>query len=147
MITFKSALVAISAAMLFMQSSSGYKVETRYPVPGNGSFDYLSIDSAARRLYVSHGTEANVVDADNGKLIGTVSDTPGIHGIAIAREFKHGFTSNGREHKVSMFDTDTLKLINKIDVGKGPDGMHYDPGTKRVCTNNDGSHDASADDR
>jgi len=140
----KTALVALSAAMLFVQSSSGYKVETRYPVPGNGGFDYLSIDSAARRLYLSHGTEANVVDADNGKLIGTISDTPGIHGIAIAPEFKHGFTSNGRENKVSMFDTETLKLINKIDVGKGPDGIYYDPGTKRVFTNNHGSHDISA---
>jgi DNA-binding beta-propeller fold protein YncE len=85
-----------------------------------------------------------VVDADNGKLIGTIPDTPGVHGIAIAGEFKHGFTSNGRENKVSMFDTDTLKLINKIDVGKGPDGIYYDPGTKRVFTNNHGSHDISA---
>jgi len=144
MITIKSAIVAISAAMLFMQSSSGYKVETRYPVPGNGSFDYLSIDSVARRLYLSHGAEANVVDADNGKLIGTISDTPGIHGIAIASEFKHGFTSNGRENKVSMFDTDTLKLINKIDVGKGPDGIYYEPKTKRVFTNNHGTHDITA---
>src|SRR3989440_3628057 len=144
MITIKSAIVAISAAMLFMQSSSGYKVESRYPVPGNGSFDYLSIDSAARRLYLSHGTEANVVDADNGKLIGTISDTPGIHGIAIATEFKHGFTSNGRENKVSMFDTDTLKLIKKIDVGRGPDGIYYDPKTKRVFTNNHGTHDITA---
>jgi DNA-binding beta-propeller fold protein YncE len=93
---------------------------------------------------VSHSTEANVVDADNGKLIGTIPDTPGIHGIAIASEFKHGFTSNGRENKVSMFDTDTLKLINKIDVGKGPDGIYYDPGTKRVFTNNHGSHDVTA---
>ena len=144
MITIKTALVAISAAMLFMQSSSGYKVVNRYPVPGNGGWDYISIDSAARRLYVSHGTEANVVDADNGKLIGTIPDTPGIHGIAIASEFKHGFTSNGRENKVSMFDTDTLKLINKIDVGKGPDGIYYDPATKRVFTNNHGSHDVTA---
>jgi DNA-binding beta-propeller fold protein YncE len=144
MITIKTALVAVSTALLFMQSSSGYKVETRYPVPGNGGFDYINIDSAARRLYVSHGTEVNVVDADNGKLVGTISDTPGVHGAAIASEFKHGFTSNGRENKVSMFDTDTLKLINKIDVGKGPDGIYYDPGTKRVFTNNHGSHDITA---
>lgn len=144
MITIKSAIVAVSIAMVFMQGGSGYKVETRYPVPGNGGFDYLSIDSAARRLYVSHGTEVNVVDADNGKLIGTIGDTPGVHGTAIASEFKHGFTSNGRENKVSMFDTDTLKLINKIDVGKGPDGIYYDPGTKRVFTNNHGSHDITA---
>ena len=144
MITIKSAIVAVSAAIVFMQSGSGYKVETRYPVPGNGGFDYLSIDSAARRLYLSHGTEANVVDADNGKLIGTITDTPGIHGIAIASEFKHGFTSNGRENKVSMFDTDTLKLINKIEVGKGPDGIYYDSATKRVFTNNHGTHNITA---
>src|SRR5437016_11408901 len=140
----KSAILAVSAAMLLMQSGTGYKVETRYPVPGNGGFDYLSIDSAARRLYLSHGTEVNVVDADNGKLIGTIADTPGVHGIAIASEFKHGFTSNGRENKVSMFDPTTLQLIKKIDVGKGPDGIYYDPGTKRVFTNNHGSHDISA---
>jgi DNA-binding beta-propeller fold protein YncE len=144
MIMLKSTLLALSAALLIVQSGPGYKVETRYPVPGDGSFDYLSIDSSARRLYLSHGTEVNVVDADNGKLIGTITDTPGVHGIAIAAEFKHGFTSNGRENKVSMFDTDTLKLINKIDVGKGPDGIYYDPGTKRVFTNNHGSHDISA---
>jgi DNA-binding beta-propeller fold protein YncE len=144
MITIKSAIVAAAAAMVLMQGGSGYKVETRYPVPGNGGFDYISIDSAARRLYVSHGTEVNVVDADNGKLIGTIGDTPGVHGAAIASEFKHGFTSNGREHKVSMFDTTTLQLIKKIDVGKGPDGIYYDPGTKRIFTNNHGSHDVTA---
>jgi DNA-binding beta-propeller fold protein YncE len=144
MITIKSAIIAVSAAMVFMQGGVGYKVETRYPVPGNGGFDYLTIDSTARRLYVSHGTEVNVVDPDNGKLIGTIGDTPGVHGIAIASEFKHGFTSNGRENKVSMFDTESLKLINKIDVGKGPDGIYYDPKTKRVFTNNHGTHDITA---
>src|SRR5713101_5644492 len=144
MITIKSAMLAFSIAMLSLQNGTGYKVETRYPVPGNGGFDYVTIDSAARRLYLSHGTEVNVVDADNGKLIGTIPDTPGVHGIAIAAEFKHGFTSNGRENKVSMFDPITLQLINKIDVGKGPDGIYYDPGTKRVFTNNHGSHDISA---
>src|SRR4029077_21025488 len=144
MISIKGGLLALSAAMFLFQTGSGYKVETKYSVPGNGGWDYISIDSAARRLYVSHGTEANVVDADNGKLIGTIPDTPGIHGIAIASEFKHGFTSNGRENKVSMFDTDTLKLINKIDVGKGPDGIYYDPATKRVVTNNHFSHEVTA---
>ncbi|HXI22869.1 MAG TPA: hypothetical protein VNG71_03260 [Pyrinomonadaceae bacterium] len=144
MITMKSAIIAIFVAVAGMQSGTGYKVETKYSVPGNGGFDYITIDSATRRLYVSHGTEVNVVDADNGKLIGTITDTPGVHGAAIASEFKHGFTSNGRENKVSMFDLDTLKTIKKIDVGKGPDGIYYDPGTKRVFTNNHGTHDISA---
>jgi DNA-binding beta-propeller fold protein YncE len=85
-----------------------------------------------------------VLDADSGKLIGTIPDTPGVHGVAIATPFKHGFTSNGRENKVSMFDSETLKLIKKIDVGKGPDGIYYEPKSKRIFTNNHGSHDVSA---
>jgi DNA-binding beta-propeller fold protein YncE len=85
-----------------------------------------------------------VIDPDNGKLIGTIADTPGVHGATIASEFKHGFTSNGRENKVSMFDLHTLQTIKKIDVGKGPDGIYYDPGTKRVFTNNHGTHDITA---
>src|SRR5213080_4537931 len=144
MISIKTALFAVPFLVASLQGGTGYKVETRYPVPGNGGFDYLSIDSAARRLYLSHGIEVNVVDADNGKLIGTIADTPGVHGIAIASEFKHGFTSNGRENKVSMFDSVTLQLIKKIDVGKGPDGIYYDAATKRVFTNNHGSHDITA---
>src|SRR6266550_1621287 len=144
MISVKSALILLSFAMMTLQGGAGYKVETRYPVPGNGGFDYVTIDSAARRVYLSHGTQVDVVDADNGKLVGTIPDTPGVHGIAIAPEFKHGFTSNGRENKVSMFDPATLQLIKKIDVGKGPDGIYYDPTTKRVFTNNHGSHDITA---
>src|SRR6266849_6081199 len=139
----KSALMVVLVA-LSSQGATGYKVATRYPVPGNGGFDYLTIDSEARRLYLSHGTQVDVVDADNGKVLGTIPDTPGVHGIAIASAFKHGFTSNGRENKVSMFDPATLQLIRKIDVGKGPDGIYYDPGSKRVFTNNHGTHDISA---
>lgn len=139
----KYAFIAMVVA-LFFQTGTGYKVETRYPVPGNGGFDYVTIDSAARRLYLSHGTQVDVIDPDNGKFIGTIADTPGVHGVALAPEFKHGFTSNGRENKVSMFDPATLRLINKIEVGKGPDGIYYDPGTKRIFTNNHGSHDITA---
>jgi DNA-binding beta-propeller fold protein YncE len=138
------ALIAAALTLATFQNGTGYHVETSYPVPGNAGFDYVFIDSVARRLYVSHGTEVNVLDPDNGKLIGTVGDTPGVHGTAIASEFKHGFTSNGRENKVSMFDLTTLQTIKKIDVGKGPDGIYYDPATKRVFTNNHGSHDITA---
>ena len=139
-----NAMIAVLATVTIWQSGTGYKLETRYPVPGNGGFDYVTIDSDARRLYLSHSTQVDVVDPDNGKLIGTIADTPGVHGVAIAPEFKHGFTSNGRENKVSMFDPTTLQLINKIDVGKGPDGIYYDPRTRRVFTNNHGSHDITA---
>ena len=142
--TTKTALMALSVFVALFQSGTGYKVATRYSVPGNGGFDYVTIDSAARRLYLSHGMQVDVIDPDSGKFIGTIPDTPGVHGIAIASEFKHGFTSNGRENKVSMFDPATLQLISKIEVGKGPDAIYYDPGTRRVFTNNHGSHDITA---
>jgi len=129
---------------LSLAGATSYKVVARYPVPGDGSFDYVTLDSAARRVYLSHGTQVDVVDADSGKVVGTIADTPGVHGAAIASEFKHGFTSNGREDKVSMFDPATLHVIKKIDVGKGPDGIYYNAATKRVFTNNHGSHDITA---
>src|SRR3989442_112889 len=141
----KIVLATVFLGTLLLQGGSGYKVIGRYPVGGPvGGFDYIAIDSSARRLYVSHATEVEVLDADSGKPVGTIADTPGVHGAAIASAFKHGFTSNGRENKVSMFDLSTLQLIKKIDVGKGPDGIYYDKETKRVFTNNHGSHDITA---
>ena len=137
-------LVFVFTTAFSVFGETGYRVQTRYPVPGDGGFDYVYIDSVARRVYLSHGTQVDVIDADSGKVVGTIADTPGVHGVAIASEFKHGFTSNGRENKVSMFDPATLALIKKIDVGKGPDGIYYDPASKRVFTNNHGSHDITA---
>src|SRR5258708_435252 len=136
--------VGLFGIATLLPGATEYKIVARYPVPGTGGWDYVGIDSAARRVYISHATQVDVIDADNGKLVGTIPDTAGVHGAAIAPEFKHGFTRNGRENKVSMFDPETLQLIKKIDVGKGPDGIYYDPATKRVFTNNHGSHDISA---
>src|SRR5260370_9534694 len=103
MISIKSVLAILLLGTLLLQSGTGYKVTDRYPVGGTGGFDYIEIDSAARRLYVSHATQVEVLDADTGKKIGTIPDTPGAHGAAIASAFKHGFTSNGRENKDYMF--------------------------------------------
>lgn len=137
-------MVLLFSCALLLQGATDYKVVARYAVPGTGGFDYVSLDSAARRIFVSHETQVEVLDADSGKVVGSIPDTPGVHGIAIAREFKRGFTSNGRENKVSIFDLSTLALIKKVDVDKGPDGIYYDPRSKRIFTNNHGSHDVSA---
>lgn len=144
MTSMPSILLGFFSVALVFQGTSNYRVEGRYRIPGEGGFDYVTLDSSTRRLYVSHATQVDVLDADTGKVVGTIPDTPGIHGVALAPAFKHGFTSNGRENKVSMFDPSTLHLIKKIDVGKGPDGIYYDPGSKRVFTNNHGSHDITA---
>jgi DNA-binding beta-propeller fold protein YncE len=129
---------------LLVQGATDYKIVGRYPVPGTGGFDYVLMDSGTRGVFVSHGTQVDVVDADSGKIVGSITDTPGVHGNALAAPFHHGFTSNGRENKVSMFDSSTLQLIKKIEVGKGSDGIYYDPASKRIFTNNHGSHDISA---
>src|SRR3989454_4989095 len=144
MLTIKGLGVSCAFIVLLLPGATTYKVLGRSPIGGVGGFDYVLLDGPSRRLYVSHATQVDVLDADTGKVVGTIPDTPGIHGVALAPAFKHGFTSNGRENKVSMFDPATLQLISKIDVGKGPDGIYFDPGSKRVFTNNHGSHDISA---
>jgi DNA-binding beta-propeller fold protein YncE len=101
------------------------------------------MDSATRRLYISRATHVIVIDADSGKQIGEIADTPGVHGVALAPELNRGFTSNGREGTVSVFDLRTLKTLKKIKVGDNPDAIVYDPGTKRVFTFNGRSHDSS----
>lgn len=124
--------------------ASDYKVQARYPISGADGWDYITVDSVGRRIYVSHAVRVNVLDADTGSAVGTIEDTPGVHGIAVAPKLKHGFTSNGKEDKVTMFDTGTLAVIKKIEVGKGPDGIYFDPSSQRIFTNNHKSHDITA---
>ena len=122
----------ITAGLCLAAEAPGFKVTKKYPVPGNGGFDYIVFDGSSNRLYVSHGTQVNVLDADTGKVLGTVEDTPGVHGIAIVPDLHRGFTTNGGDATVSVFDTGTFKTIKKISVPKDPDFTFYDPTTKRV---------------
>ena len=110
----------------------GFNVTKKYPVPGDGGFDYIVFDSSSNRLYVSHGTEVNVLDADSGKVLGKIEDTPGVHGIAIVPNLHRGFTTNGGNATVSVFDTNTFKTIKNISVPEDPDFVFYDPQTNRV---------------
>ena len=142
-------ITSFSIAMVLLcggisASAADYKVQTRYSVAGHDGWDYISVDSTGRRIYVSHGVRVNVLDADTGAQVGTIEDTPGVHGIAVAGKLKHGFTSNGKEDKVTMFDTEKLTVIKKIDVGQGPDGIYFNGATQRVFTNNHKSHDITA---
>jgi DNA-binding beta-propeller fold protein YncE len=123
----------------------GLHVITTYKLGGEGGWDYLKMDSDSRRLFISRGTHVIVIDADSGKQVGDIPDTPGVHGIALAPELGRGFTSNGREGTVSIFDLKTLKQISKVQsVGENPDAILYDPATKRVFTFNGRSHDSTA---
>lgn len=122
----------------------GYHVVQKIPLGGEGGWDYLTVDSAARRLYVSHATHVVVVDLDTGKVAGDIPDTPGVHGIALAPELNRGFVSNGRANTATIFDLKTLKALGQVKTGTNPDSILYDPLSKRVFTFNGRSHDATA---
>ena len=137
-------LVTLLLIALAHAAGPGYRVIKTYKLGGEGGWDYLTMDNASRRLYISRASHVIVLDADSGKSAGDIPDTPGVHGIALAPELNRGFTSNGRENTVSIFNLDTLKPISKIKVGDGPDAILYDPATKRVFTFNGHGHDATA---
>jgi len=140
--TFASLLVIAATALA---APPAYKVADKIKVGGEGGWDYVYVDSAAQRLYASHATKAIVIDIAAGKVVGEIPDTQGIHGIAIAADLGRGFTSNGRENTVTVFDSKTLKVINKIMVpGKNPDSIVYEPVSKRIFTFNGGSKDSTA---
>src|SRR5689334_22116559 len=105
------ALVAACVPVGLAFAATGYHVIGEVKIGGEGGWDYLTVDSAARRLYVSHATHVVVVDVDANKIVGDIPDTPGVHGIAIAPELNRGFISNGRGNTVTIFDLKTMKAV------------------------------------
>lgn len=149
-IVFVAAIVVLVAANLGSaadapsQQSSGYHVTKKFPLGGEGGWDYLLADSANHRLFISRGTHVMVVDMESGKVTGDIPDTLGVHGIALAPEFNRGFTSNGRANTATIFDLKTLATIGTVKTGENPDAILYDPASKRVFTFNGRSGDATA---
>jgi DNA-binding beta-propeller fold protein YncE len=133
----------LALGALVYAADPGYHVINKIPIGGEGGWDYLTVDSAARRLYVSHATHVVVIDIDSDKVVGDIPDTPGVHGIALAPELNRGFISNGRANTATIFDLKTLKALGQVKTGMNPDAILYDPFTKRVFTFNGRSHDAS----
>jgi DNA-binding beta-propeller fold protein YncE len=124
-------------------AADGYQITKKIPVPGQGSWDYLAVDESARRVYVSHGTQVEVLDADSGAIVGKIPDTPGVHGIAIAADKGRGFISVGQSASVTIFDLKTLNTIGHVPTGQKPDAIIYDPATSRVFAFNGGSNSAT----
>jgi DNA-binding beta-propeller fold protein YncE len=125
-------------------SAADYKVIKTWKLGGEGGWDYLTVDSAGHRLFISRATRVTVIDTASGKQVGEVPGTQGVHGIALDAADGKGFTSNGREDTVTMFDLKTLAVAKKIKVGSGPDAILYDPFSKRVFTFNGKGQDATA---
>jgi YVTN family beta-propeller protein len=139
--TVSTLLVAFAISSVWAADS--YQVTKKIPIPGQGSWDYLTVDEGARRLYVSHGTEVEVLDVDSGAIVGKIENTQGVHGIAIAPDVGRGFVSDGQSSTVTIFDLKTLKRIAEVPTGKKPDAIIYDPATSRVFAFNGGSNSAT----
>jgi YVTN family beta-propeller protein len=125
--------------------STAYHVARRVTIGGEGGWDYLVVDTAAHRLWVTRGSHVQVLDTDRDSLVGDVPNTPGVHGVALAPALGRAFTSNGRDSSVTVVDLKTLAPIATVKVtGRNPDAILYEPATRRVFTFNGGSADATA---
>ena len=138
-------LFALTGGAALSAQTAPYHVVKTIGLGGEGGWDYLFADSAGQRLYVSHSTRVEVVDLLRDTSLGVIPNTPGVHGIAIAPELGRGFTSNGRDSTVTIFDLKTLATIGTVNVGgRNPDAIVYDPASQRVFTMNGGSGNATA---
>lgn len=118
-----------------------YQLKQKYVIGGDGGWDYLTYDAAGNRLFISRGTRVQVVDPSKGTVIAEIPNTTGVHGIALAHDLGKGYTSNGRDNTVTVFDLKTLKETGRItlDAAKNPDAILYDPFSKHIFTFNGGS--------
>jgi DNA-binding beta-propeller fold protein YncE len=143
-LTTAFSLVVVSATIGAAQASPRYHVARALQVGGEGGWDYLVADPEGRRLYVTRSSHVMVFDMDRDSLIGDLQNTPGVHGVALDRKSHHGFTSNGRDSSVTVFDLATLAPVRTIRItGKNPDAIAFDPASNRVFTFNGASADAS----
>jgi DNA-binding beta-propeller fold protein YncE len=134
----------LAGSLLAAPAPGGYHVIKEIPIGGEGGWDYLTVDSAGRRLYVSHSDRVTAVDVDSGKTVGDVEKLSGVHGIAIAHDLNRGFISNGRSSMITIFDLKTLATVSEVkSTGENPDAILYDPATSRVFAFNGRSKNAT----
>jgi YVTN family beta-propeller protein len=130
-------LLCFTSALKAQKGSSGYKLVNKFHIEGDGGWDYLNVDELTGRIFVSHGTVVQVIDEKDGKLLGTIPDTKGVHGIAIANDLNKAFISNGRDSSVTIIDLKSLAFITKVPVtGQNPDAILYDPFSHKVYVYN-----------
>jgi len=140
---FVTAICSLVATIAFAQLSE-YKILNKIKLEGDGGWDYLAVDESSNRLFVSHSTQVQVVDLNTGKMVGSVPNLNGVHGIAIAPDLNKAFISCGRDSSVVIVDLKTLSFITKVKVtGANPDAILYDPHSHKVFTFNGRSANAT----
>lgn len=139
---FITGVITILSVAVYAQHTN-LKVLNTYHIPSPGGWDYIAIHAVARRIYVSHTTQVNILDAKTGDSLGVIPNTTGVHGVAFVDALNKGFTSNGRLNNVTVFDLKTNAVIAQIVTGQNPDAIFYDPYSKKVYTCNGRSKDIS----
>ena len=135
LLTALAIFTAISLVAPSIGHAQTFKVE-KFDIKGEGGTDYVAVEEATGRVFVSRGTHMMVVEGATGKVLGDIPNTPGVHGAGIATKAGHGFTTNGGDQTVTMFDLKTLDVVKQIKVGPGLDGIMYDePDDKIILTN------------
>src|SRR5262252_5952872 len=142
---FGLALILTIAFFGNAASPVDYQLKQKFTIGGDGGWDYLTYDASGKRLFISRATRVQVVDPEKGTVIAEIPNTTGVHGIALAHDLGKGFTSNGRENTVTVFDLKTLKETARIKLeAENPDAILYDPSSKRVFTFKGRSKNATA---
>jgi DNA-binding beta-propeller fold protein YncE len=141
---FNAAFIAAQEKEQGLSDAGGYRVLKKEVIGGDGSWDYLTIDPDARRLYVSRETRVLVLDMDTCKVAKEITGTNGIHGVALAPELNRAFTSNGRDNTVTVLDLKTLEKVGEAKSGPKPDAIVFDAKSRRVFAFNNGGTTATA---
>lgn len=130
----KIMLLAALAAPFTIFAQHAYKVAQTFSIPSPGGWDYLAVNGG--RLYVSHGTQVNILNAATGDSAGVIPNTEGVHGIAFDQQLQRGYTSNGRSNDVTVFDLKDNHVITRISTGENPDAIIYEPYLEQIITCN-----------
>jgi len=140
-------LFVLAAVMLtiqdtvFAQAGTTYHVAKTFHIASSGGWDYIAVGPGNNRLYVSHGTQVNILDEKTGDSIGVIPNTTGVHGIAFVPSLNKGYTSNGRLNNITVFDLKTNQVLGQIAAGQNPDAIMYEPYSKTIITCNGRSND------
>ncbi|HEY1870160.1 MAG TPA: YncE family protein, partial [Chitinophagaceae bacterium] len=129
-----AAILLTAGLSSIAQTKSAYHIASEFPIQSGGGYDYMTVDDASEKLYVSHGSQVNILNKSNGDSIGVIKTEKDVHGIALVHALGKGYISNGSLNKVLVFDLNTNKVLKYVPTGKFADAIFYDDFSKKVIS-------------
>ncbi len=137
------AFFASMSLAAFSQDGTDFHLLKKYGIKSDGGWDYLTVDTDKKNVYVSHGNQVNIINTETGDSVGVIKNTSGVHGIVLVKDLNKGYTTNGRDNSCTVFDLKSNQEITKITTGTNPDAVLYDDFSKKVFVFNGKSEDAT----